>query len=177
MTRRLLAAAACLALAVAAPALAAKPKTKGFTPKKIAGTWSGNWNNQTFGSTGAVTLATKLLRKGKAFQFDVDLGGNALGCPDPAPEHTPTITKGSGDNHWNAKGFRLHLSSPAYGEFNVKYVLKTHKLTGSGGHPPCAPGVSWTLAGTLTHAAFTGNVSIDLGNGQTASSTLTANRQ
>ena len=175
MTRRLLAAAVCLALVAAPTALAAKHK--GFTPKKIAGTWSGNWDNQTFGSTGTVTLSTKLLRKGKAFQFNVALGGNALGCSPQAPEHTPTITKGKGQNHWNAKGFTLHLTSPAYGEFIVKYSQKTHKLTGSGGHPSCAPAVTWALDGKLTHAAFTGSVSIDLGNGQKASSTLTANRQ
>jgi hypothetical protein len=179
MIRRLLAAAVCLALIATPTALAAghKKKPKGFTPKSIAGTWSGNWNNQTFGSTGTVTLSTKLLHKGKAFEFHVGLGGNALGCSPQPPERTPVISKGRGQNHWNSKGFTLHLNSPAYGEFTVKYVHKTHKLTGSGGHPPCAPGVSWALDGKLTHAAFTGNVSIDLGNGQKASSTLTVNRK
>jgi hypothetical protein len=174
MTRRLLAAAVCLALAASGPAWAAKSKP--FMPKKVAGTWVGTWTNQTFGSTGPISLSTKLLRKGTAFQFNVDLGGNALGCPDPAAEHTPTITKGRGQNHWNAKGFTLHLSSPAYGEFTVKYVHRTHKLTGSGGNPPCASGVTWKLDGTLTHARFTGNVTITLPSG-TATSTLTANRQ
>ena len=172
MARRLLAAAVCMALA-ATPALAAKPN--GFTPKKVAATWSGTWTNQTFGSTGPISLRGKLLRKGKAFQFNVDLGGNALGCPDPAPEHTPTITKGKGNNHWNAKGFRLHLNSPAYGSFSVKYVDRTHKLTGIGGNPSCAPDVTWELDGKLTHASFTGTVTIHLPSG-TATSTLTARR-
>jgi hypothetical protein len=174
MTRRLLAIAVCMALA-ATPALAAKKKP--FSPKKVAGTWTGTWTNHTFNTTGPITLQTKLLRKGRAFQFGVDLGGTALGCPDPAPEHTPTITRGTGDNHWNAKGFRLHLNSSAYGIFVVKYVDKTHKLTGSGGNPTCAPGVTWTLDAKLTRAAFTGTVSIKLANGQTATSSLTANRK
>jgi hypothetical protein len=174
MTRRLLAAAVCMALA-ATPALAAKPKA--FTPPKLAGTWSGTWTNQTFGSTGVITLQTKLLRKGKAFQFKVDLGGNELGCSDPAPEHTPTITKGSGNNHWNAKGFKLHLASPAYGTFTVTYVHKTHKLTGIGGNPPCAPNTLWKLDGKLTHGSFTGRVTINLPNNTIATSTLTAKRQ
>ncbi|HEY7629828.1 MAG TPA: hypothetical protein VH817_03965 [Thermoleophilaceae bacterium] len=172
MTRRLLAVAVCMAFA-ASPALAAKP----FTPKTVAGTWTGTWSNQTFGSTGTITLSGKTLKKGKAFQFNVDLGGNALGCTDPAAEHTPTIKKGKGDNHWNAKGFRLHLSSQAYGTFSVKYVQKTHKLTGSGGNPPCAPGVTWKLDGKLTKTSFTGSVTISLPGNQTATSTLTANRQ
>ncbi len=174
MTRRLLAVAVCMALA-ATPALAAKKKP--FTPKKLAGTWSGTWTNHTFNTTGPITLSTKLMRKGKAFQFDVQLGGTALGCPQQPGEHTPTITKGSGDNRWNSKGFKLHLTSPAYGEFRVKYVDKTHKLTGSGGNPSCAPGVSWTLDGKLTHSAFTGTIAIKLANGQTASSSLSASRQ
>ncbi|HEX6457661.1 MAG TPA: hypothetical protein VF032_01985 [Thermoleophilaceae bacterium] len=176
MNRRLLAAAACLAL-MATPAFAAKHKSKGFTPKKVAAVWSGTWSNHTFNTSGPITLRGKLFRKGKAFKFDVDLGGNALGCPDPPAQHTPTITKGSGKNHWNSKGFRLHLISPSYGTFTVTYVDKTHKLTGSGGNPSCAPNVTWSLDGTLTHSAFTGSVTIDLGNGQTASSSLTANRQ
>jgi hypothetical protein len=176
MTRRLLAAAVCLALA-ATPALAKSKKPTGFTPKKLAGTWSGNWTNHTFNTSGTLTLQEKPMRKGKAFQFLVDLGGNELGCTDPSPEHTPTITKGKGDNHWNNRGFKLHLISPAYGTFTVTYSQKTHKLTGAGGNPPCAPGVSWTLDGTLTRATFTGNISIKLANGQSASSSLTANRQ
>ncbi len=174
MTRRLLAATVCMALA-AAPALAAKSKP--FTPRKVAGTWTGTWTNHTFGSTGPITLQGKPFRKGKAFQFSVDLGGNALGCPDPAPEHTPTITRGRGKNHWNAKGFRLSLRSPAYGTFDVRYVDRTHKLTGSGGNPPCAPGVTWELDGKLTHARFTGTVTIHLPNQPPATSTLTADRQ
>jgi hypothetical protein len=72
---------------------------------------------------------------------------------------------------------KVHLTSPAYGAFRVKYVDKTHKLTGSGGNPSCAPGVNWTLDGKLTHAAFTGTISIKLANGQTANSSLSANRQ
>jgi hypothetical protein len=177
MTRRLLAAAVCLALAATpAVATAKKRKHKGFTPKQIAAVWTGNWNNQTFNTSGTITLQGKLFRKGKAFQFGVDLGGNALGCPDPPAQRTPTITKGTGDNHWNSRGFRLHLISQSYGTFTVTYVAKTHKLTGSGGNPPCAPGVTWSLDGRLSRTAFTGNISIALSNGQTASSTLTANR-
>src|SRR5437763_17163197 len=88
MTRRLLAAAVCLAVA-ATPAFAAKHKSKGFTPKKIAGTWAGTWTNHTFNTTGTIMLQGKRFRRGKAFRFGVDLGGKALGCPDPAAEHTP----------------------------------------------------------------------------------------
>ena len=117
------------------------------------------------------------MRKGKAFEFIVDLGGNALGCPDPAPEGTPVITKGKGNNHWNKRGFKLHLNSPAYGAFTVTYSQKTHKLTGGGGNPSCAPGTTWQLNGKLTKASFTGTIAIKLSNGQTASSSLTANRQ
>lgn len=162
----------CLALL---PAVA-DSRTKPFTPKQVAGTWTGTWSNQTFGTSGTLTLTGKTLRHGRAFRFDVDLGGTALGCPDPAPERTPTISKGKGDNHWNRKGFRLHLNSPAYGAFLVTYNAHTHKLTGSGGKPSCAPAVTWKLNGKLTRTSFNGSVSIDLGNGQTASSTLTAAR-
>jgi hypothetical protein len=176
MSRRLLVAAAVALLALSVPtALAAKSKQP-FKPKLLAGTWSGNWTNQTFNSTGTITLQGKLLNKGKAFQFAVDLGGNALGCSDPAAERTPTIKQGTGDNRWNAKGFRLKLNSPAYGAFLVTYSQRTQKLTGSGGNPPCAPGVSWKLDGKLTKTSFTGTVTITLPS-QTATSTINATRR
>ncbi len=172
MRRAAALAVACLALV---PALA-DSRTKPFTPRQVAGTWTGSWSNQTFGTSGTLTLSGRTLKHGRAFRFDVDLGGNALGCPDPAAERTPTIKKGSGDNRWNRKGFQLHLVSPAYGAFLVTYSARTHKLTGGGGKPACAPAVTWKLNGRLTRASFTGSIAIDLGNGQTASSTLTATR-
>jgi hypothetical protein len=176
MSRRLLALAAVILLVLAMPA-ALGAKTKPFTPKLVAGTWSGNWSNQTFNTSGTITLQGKVTRKGRAFQFNVDLGGNALGCSDPAAEHTPTITKGSGHNHWNAKGFKLKLKSPAYGSFNVSYSQKTQRLTGIGENPSCAPGVAWMLDGKLTKSAFTGTVRITLPTGQIATSTINATRQ
>jgi hypothetical protein len=127
-------------------------------------------------TTGTITLQGKPVKKGKAFQFGVDLGGNALGCPDPAADKTPTITKGSGNNHWNAKGFKLKLNSPAHGKCNVSYSQKTQKLTGTGGNPSCAPGVTWKLDGKLTKKALTGTVTITLPS-QTATSTINATRQ
>jgi hypothetical protein len=175
MRRRLLALAAVILLALSvAPTLGAK--TRPFTPKLVAGTWSGTWNNQTFNTTGTITLQGKLVQRGKAFRFFIDLGGNALGCPDSPAERTPMITKGSGKNHWNAKGFRLKLTSPAYGAFNVSYSQKTQKLTGTGGNPSCAPGVTWKLDGKLTKKAFTGTVTITLPS-QTATSTINATRR
>ena len=102
--------------------------------------------------------------------------GQRARLPRPAAEKTPTITKGSGNNHWNAKGFRLKLNSPAYGTFTVSYSQKTKRLTGSGGNPSCAPGVTWKLDGKLTKSAFTGTVTITLPS-QTATSTINATRQ
>src|SRR5205814_9031647 len=120
--------------------------------------------NHTFNTTGTIMLQGKRFRRGKAFQFRVDLGGKALGCPDPAAEHTPTITKGRGDHRSNAKGFKLHLISPPYGTFTVTYVYKTHKLTGTGGNPSRAPGVTWSPDGTLPHASLHGSATINLPN-------------
>jgi hypothetical protein len=175
MLRRLLALAAVILLMLSVPATLGA-RAKPFKPKLVAGTWSGSWHNQTFNSTGTITLQGKVVLRGMAFRFVVDLGGNALGCPDTPPERTPMITRGRGKNHWNAKGFKLNLNSPAYGAFNVSYSQKTKKLTGTGGHPSCAPDVSWKLDGTLTKGAFRGTVTITLPN-QTATSTINATRR
>ena len=50
----------------------------------LAGTWSGSWNNTTFGSTGPVDLT--ITADGTSIRITSDLGGSVFGLGDPDPE-------------------------------------------------------------------------------------------
>ncbi len=50
------------------------------------GTYTGSWTNQTFGSTGPITVVVKLDRAAGTVSLTLTLGGNVFGMPAPAPE-------------------------------------------------------------------------------------------
>lgn len=144
-----------------------------FSPKSLAGKWTGTWTNRTFGSTGAIRANVRF-RNGR-FVPRVDFGGNVLGCPDP-PAETVTLTKGSGADKWNARGFKVDEQTQAFGELKITYKHRGKSFTGSGGKPPCRPDeVTFTLKGKLTSTRFTATVTIQL-PGQTAVADLTATK-
>ena len=96
--RRLAAVLGVVALLATAAAWAAAP----FAPASLAGTWKGEWKNETFGSVGPAMFGAKVV--GTKLVVSMDLGGNVFGCADP-PARKATLTKGTGPNRWNAKGF------------------------------------------------------------------------
>lgn len=163
--------AAGLAAGLAGPASAA---ASAFTPKTLAGSWTGAWKNLTFGSTGPAAL--RITAAGDRLALALDLGGGVFGCSDPAGESTPAIGKGSGPNAWNAGGFSIKGASKALGTISIVYADARHSLAGSGTNPPCKPGLSWKIAGSFAGAAFNGTVSIALPDGTKATSTLALKR-
>jgi hypothetical protein len=147
-----------------------------FTPKSIAGNWTGTWTNERFGSTGAASIVGKALKNNTQLLFTADFGGNVFGCADPAAETTKPITKGNGAGHWNAKGFVLQGNSKAFGALTLTYSAATQSLTGGGTNPPCANGLTWTVTGKFSGKSFTGKVNITLPDKSTAVSDLALTR-
>jgi hypothetical protein len=145
----------------------------GFTPKLLAGIWSGSWMNTTFGSTGPARIVGKSLSKNTKLSFTADFGGNVFGCTDPGAETTKVLTKGTGFGHWNAAGFKIKGTSPAFGAMTLAYAFKTKAIAGSGSNPACAAGLTWKIAGKFTGKTFNGTINITLPDSSTAVSTLT----
>lgn len=150
----------------------AKKGAGGFTPAKIKGKWTGGWTNTTFGSTGKIR-ANVQAKRGNKLVVIADFGGFVFGCEDP-PAAIVTLTKGSGPNKWNSKGFKIKQKTEAFGMLNLTYVFKTKVFKGNGLNPPCRPELTFTLNGKLTGAKFRATVVNDLGGGSTATSKLTA---
>ncbi|MHB8643348.1 MAG: hypothetical protein ACYDA3_10755 [Gaiellaceae bacterium] len=165
---------ALIAAAVVASSAAAAQSV--FTPKSIAGNWKGTWTNERFGSTGPASIVSKSLKNNTQLTFTADFGGNVFGCADPPKEGTKPLTKGTGANHWSAKGFTIQGSSQAFGALKLTYVAATGKLTGGGGNPPCAAGLTWTIDGTFTGKTFAGKVNITLPDKTTAVSDIALTR-
>lgn len=177
MTLRAAVAAAAAAGLITTVAVAISPATAAtaaFTPKSLAGSWTGAWKNTTFGSTGPAAL--KIVAAGDKLTFSLDFGGSVFGCTDPAGESTRPIGKGTGANAWNAKGFTIRGASKALGTVKIVYDDAKRSLVGTGSNPPCRAGLSWKIAGTFAAKTFIGTVAIALPDGTKATSVLSLKR-
>ena len=163
-------------VAAAVLASAAGATTSAFTPKTLAGTWSGTWTNQTFGSSGPATVTARSLAGNTKLLFSVDFRGGVFGCPSVPPESTRPLPKGIGANHWNAAGFLIKGKSKDFGTLTLSYRASSGNLRGSGANPPCAQGLSWSIIGAFVGSQFSGKVKIKLASGQTAISDISLTR-
>jgi hypothetical protein len=148
-----------------------------FTPKTLAGTWSGTWTNQSFGSSGPATVAAKPLAGNTKLLFSVNFQGGVFGCPSVPPEATPPLPRGTGPNHWSAAGFTIKGRSKDFGTLTLTYRAASGNLSGSGVNPPCARGLSWSMIGAFVGSQFSGKVKIKLASGQTAISDISLTRE
>lgn len=153
---------------------ASDSKISGFAPGKIAGKWTGSWENTTFGSQGSIRANVQAKPRNKLLLL-ADFGGNVFGCQDPTGAPV-TLPKGSSKNSWNASGFRLSRQTKAFGKLTLTYNFKSKSFKGSGSAPPCNPSITFTIDGKLTPSSFNATVEIDLGQ-QTATSKLSAKKQ
>lgn len=152
----------------------AKTKKAGFTPAKIAGKWTGTWQNTTFGSTGDLRVNVQSKPKNKLL-FLIDFGGLVFGCNDPAAVSVTVPKAKKAPNRWDASGFRFaNTPTEAFGSLSVYYNFKSKAFTASGSGPTCRPELKYSIEATLRPAGFSGNVNIDLGGGTTATAVLSA---
>lgn len=173
-TLRLTLALAVVALGVVAATHASSQA--GFTPKLIAGTWKGKWNDTRFHTTGAIKIVGKALSGNKKLQFTTDFGGGVFGCADPKAEKSKVLTKGSGYNHWSSSGFKMKGPSNSFGITTLVYSYSAKTLKGSGHDPPCRRGIKWTVSGKFSGNKFTGKTVTTLEDGSKAPAILTASK-
>ena len=174
---------AMLALAVGLVATAssdvdqrAEASKSKFKPKKVAGNWRGEWVNHTFDTDGPATMKLRVKGKGKKQKFigTFDLGGNAFGCPNPAPRKV-TMKKGKGPNSWNSKGFKANWEN-AQGPAELTFKQKGMKFTGAG-LSPCTPDIAYSYSGKMTTKKVRAAVDITLDDEPFANSSLTMKKK
>lgn len=173
-TLKLTAAKKAGAVFAAIPPPPPPPPPPTFTPQTLAGRWSGNWRNETFGSSGPASIVMTLTSP-TTFTFTSNFGGNVFGCSSP-PDATGTVTQGTGPNTWNADGFNVDITTPIGGKVVLTYAFATSSMTGTG-QSGCNPDITWRMtSGTFTGNTFTGRIDIAFQGASFATSVLTLTR-
>jgi len=150
------------------------PPPPTFTPQTLAGTWSGTWRNETFGSSGPASIVMTVT-SATTFTFTSNFGGNVFGCSSPPPA-TGTVTQGTGPNTWNADGFNVDITTPIGGKVTLTYVFASSSMTGNG-QSGCNPDITWRMtSGTFAGNTFTGRIDIAFQGAPLATSVLTLTR-
>lgn len=116
---------------------------------EIAGTYTGEWTNTTFGSTGTINATFSVDASTAIASLTMDLGGNVFGSPDPDPL---------------AAEFDLHGEGPyagtneLFGDYTIEYSDGHFSFTA-----PSVPGVGnleMTIEGDFVDGTFSGTYTI-----------------
>jgi hypothetical protein len=141
----------------------------GFDPMAYAGTWLGEWNNTTFGSSGAASATITVDTDSRTFTMVSDLDGFVFGASDPPPE---TYTGSYDDN-----GVSLTATSDTFGTTQVT-VTPDGRVSGSSTGVPNPSIDSVQYSGTITPTTYTLDYTVVFsGNSGTAEGVVTMTKQ
>jgi hypothetical protein len=150
--------------ALTALLLPATAAAKPFTPRAIAGSYSGTWTDSTFGTSGPLGFTIASKRHNPVLVLGGAVGGQAFGCPGLPPIASVSLKEGRGPNHWDAAGFRL-ARNDAFGNLRATYDHRRGSIRATGTGPPaCAGFVSYVVTGTLRGGVLNGTADITLPN-------------
>jgi hypothetical protein len=163
-----------LVVAPAMPGWAAKLDTS-----NLAGTWVGSWTNQTFGSTGDITVVVTRTTESEA-DFQWAITGNVLGC-GPVSETHGVLLKGKGrkcgaEACFSDHGIFVKGEDFTFGKVTIK-ARKNGRFTGKGKNT-CGGAGPKKYNGTakLVGNTLSGKLHIKTSSGR-ATTTFTATRQ
>lgn len=139
-----------------------------FDPTPIVGTYTGNWHNLTFGTTGTGNLVFAANTTAKTATVDLTLTGNVFGAPSPSPLHLDgsyTGSKYTGSATGNATFGNVTLSIDSNGN-----------ISGTAASVPGGTVSSMTFSGSVVGKTVTLNYTVTLVAGGTANGTFTATK-
>jgi hypothetical protein len=115
-----------------------------YTPSQLVGTYTGAWNNTTFGSTGSASMQIAYNATTKVATITFDVNGNVFGGADPPAETwTCTVTQDGCKASFNSPVFgpgtfalrfdgTMYIRSvPSIGYFNMDGYLTSTNLWGA----------------------------------------------
>lgn len=117
---------------------------------ELAGTYSGEWNNTTFGSVGSIDAVLAVDEATAVVTLTLDLGGNVFGGSNP----DPLVAEFSLANDGPFTG-----TNELFGEFSIDIDDAGHMTMTA----PAVPGVGdreMTIEGDFVDGAFTGTYNI-----------------
>ena len=159
-----------LVVAGAMAASAAFGDSDDFKPKSLKGDWTGQWRNLASGAEGEIVAKVKV-HAGNLITT-VDFSGDPLGCGDPPPGKA-TLEKGTGNNTWNAAGFKVDEPTAGFGDLILAYRADRRKITALG-NPPCKPSTIFRLTGKLKDSTMSATVDITAADGSRTGGNVSA---
>lgn len=123
--------------------------------EELAGTYTGVWNNTTFGSTGSIDATFTVDTATAVATLTLDLGGNVFGAPDPDPVVAEFDLNGEGP---------YTGTSALFGDYTISY--SGGQLTFEAAAVPGVGGRKMTMEGDFAAGSFSGTYTIvDLAEG------------
>lgn len=139
-----------------------------LNPSALAGAWVGQWNNVTFGSTGAARATVTVDAQAQTFVVVLDLDGNVFGGSNPPPDtFYGTYTSESGT---------FGGVSPTLGTVSMT-ITKNGVVSGSFTNIPNAGLKDEKLTGALTPQTYTVNFTITFTDNSTATGVTNMTKQ
>ncbi|MBI2828358.1 MAG: carboxypeptidase regulatory-like domain-containing protein [Acidobacteria bacterium] len=133
-----------------------------------AGSWTGRWTNNTFGSSGTMTMTLAANTIAQTMQMTLDVNGSVFGGSDPAAETT--------SGAYTPEGATVTKTSLVFG--NVTFTISsTGQITGNGTNVPSATVSRIDFTGTATPSTMNLNYTVTFRAGGTATGVATLTRQ
>ena len=130
--------------------------------RSVVGSWTGEWNNTTFGSTGPISGDIVLDEEAMELTINTDIGGNVFGASDPDPELLVLPIR-AGDHTG---------SSPTFGDWTLS-IDETGGFSMVASNLPALPGATFTLEGALSDTGIDATYVVDFGSGEPAVGVVT----
>lgn len=136
------------------------PVSTGDLISQLAGNWSGTWTNNTFATSGSVTLAISVNSSARTYSITATLGGNVFGSSPPPPQTFSGTYSAS-------TGISYSAHSDALGDFGFT-ISQAGAISGSATNIASPNVSSLTFSGTATPTTMSINYSLTLKAGGTA---------
>jgi hypothetical protein len=120
----------------------------GLNPAAFSGTWTGSWNNATFGSTGPARAVITTDTATRRITFSLDLDGQVFGLGNP-PAETFAGT-------YDTTRYTVTGPSATFGTLTLNVAVGDGAITGSA----TPPRGSMTLTGSTSETRMTINYTI-----------------
>lgn len=140
-----------------------------FNAARYAGTWTGNWINNTFQSVGTNTLTIAVDETAMTVTIAFSTTGSALGVPGGVPEQSNMTA-------WDDTGFTATVALNVYGTATLT-VDADGNITMSGVNIPQSGFARWDGTGTITDTQIILDWTVTFSAGGTATGRTTLNRQ
>lgn len=137
-----------------------------LSPELMQGSYTGTWNNTTFGSSGSASLSEGVVTSTSTVLVQLTLTGNVFGGSSPAP----TVLAGT----YTSTGFTASGTSSLFGPMTMS-VSATGTWTVTANSVPGGTVTSFSLTGTARPEGFSGNYTVQLAAGGAAAGTLVMN--